>query len=152
MRISRKAYVRGHFYFSPHSGRGYSKILHRRGARVAWQSCPRRNPIAVAFVEPVTEGLEFPREDWPLHITLVKFDVDGAESPPEAAQEAAPGDPLAGWIASLIERGPSPRRWAAALPWGGEAGFGRTRPIPGSLIEPGGPLQGPTPPALKEQR
>jgi hypothetical protein len=151
MRKSRKAYVRGHFHFSPHSGRGYSKILHRRGARVAWQTCPMRNPIAVAFVEPVTEGLEFLREDWPFHITLVKFDVAGAESPPEAAQEAARGDPLAGWIASLIERSVAEALGSSGTVCG-EAGFGRTRPIPGSLIEPGGPLQGLTPPALKEQR
>ena len=42
---------------------------------MAWHTFPMRNLIAVAFVEPVAEGLEFPRDDWPLHITLVKFDV-----------------------------------------------------------------------------
>ncbi len=46
-----------------------------------------RNLIAVAFMEPVTEGLEFPRDDWPLHITLVKFDV---VEPRQEADAAAP--------------------------------------------------------------
>ena len=40
-----------------------------------------RNLIVVAFVEPVAEGLEFPRDDWPFHITLVKFDVAARDSP-----------------------------------------------------------------------
>src|SRR6476469_6234667 len=42
-----------------------------------WQTMPMRNLIVVAFVEPVTEGMEFARDAWPLHITLVKFDVVG---------------------------------------------------------------------------
>ena len=36
---------------------------------------PMRNLIFVAFVEPVAEGQVFPRTDWPLHITLLRFDV-----------------------------------------------------------------------------
>ncbi|WP_309107473.1 hypothetical protein [Arthrobacter sp.] len=34
-----------------------------------------KNLILVAFLEPVTRGAEFPRARWPLHMTLVKFDV-----------------------------------------------------------------------------
>jgi hypothetical protein len=30
-----------------------------------------RNLIFVPFVEPVEEGQDFPRTEWPLHITLV---------------------------------------------------------------------------------
>ena len=62
-----------------------------------------RNLIAVAFVEPVAEGLEFPRDDWPLHLTLVKFDVVKAgvvksgvvEPGQETRAEPAPGTPKA---------------------------------------------------------
>ena len=74
-----------------------------------------RNLIAVAFVEPVAEGLEFPRDDWPLHLTLVKFDVVkfdvvkfGAVEPREEAgtepEPDAPAsvDPLAERIATLM--------------------------------------------------
>ncbi len=67
-----------------------------------------RNLIVVAFLEPVTEGLEFPRDDWPLHVTLAKFDVDGADT------ATVPGpDQLAGRIAGVIGRRRSSRRSAA---------------------------------------
>ncbi|MET4093754.1 hypothetical protein [Arthrobacter sp. UYCu712] len=56
-----------------------------------------RNLIVAAFLEPVTDGLEFPRDDWPLHVTLARFDVDGPGS------ASAPGpDQLAGRIAGLM--------------------------------------------------
>jgi hypothetical protein len=100
-----------------------------------------RNLIAVAFVEPVTEGLEFPRENWPLHITLVKFDVVGPQSLPETTPGAAPGDPLAERIASLMA-GPVAEALGSSVTVGDEAGFGRAETIPVSLIEPSGPLQG----------
>ncbi|WP_427134804.1 2'-5' RNA ligase family protein [Pseudarthrobacter sp. S9] len=95
-----------------------------------------RNLIAVAFVEPVTEGLEFPRDDWPLHITLVKFDVVA----PEAA-EPAPDDPLADRIAALMAA-PVAAALGSSVAVRGEAGFGRAGSIPVSLIEPSERLQG----------
>ena len=119
-----------------------------------------RNLIAVAFVEPVTEGLEFPRDDWPLHITLVKFDVvephreagtpagttgDAAAEPaPEPGGEPSaapgPGDPLAGTIATLMAE-PVAAALGSQVMVGGEAGFGRAGSIPVNLIEPSAELQ-----------
>mgnify|MGYP003868877335 FL=1 len=119
-----------------------------------------RNLIAVAFVEPVTEGLEFPRDDWPLHITLVKFDVveprqkagtpagttaDAAAEPaPEPGVEPGaapgPGDPLAGTIAALMAE-PVAAALGSHVIVGGEAGFGRAGSIPVNLIEPSAELQ-----------
>lgn len=112
-----------------------------------------RNLIAVAFLEPVTEGLEFPRDDWPLHITLVKFDVVAQETGPGAAPEtspeaspgdvpeAAPADALAERIATLMEA-PVAAALGSRVTVGFEAGFGRGESIPVSLIEPSEPLQG----------
>jgi hypothetical protein len=111
-----------------------------------------RNLIAVAFVEPVTEGLEFPRDDWPLHITLVKFDVvephreagTPAGTTWDAAAEPAPeprgGDPLAGTIATLMAE-PVAAALGSQVMVGGEAGFGRAGSIPVNLIEPSAELQ-----------
>jgi hypothetical protein len=92
-----------------------------------------RNLILVAFIEPVTEGLVFPRDDWPLHITLVKFDVD-------AKSGAGPEAGLADRIAELIDR-PVRAALGTALTIGAEAAFGRLESIPVSLVEPSGPLQ-----------
>lgn len=104
-----------------------------------------RNLIAVAFLEPVTEGLEFPRDDWPLHITLVKFDVVAQEAPaepgPEDVPAAVPGDPLAERIASLMES-PVAAALGSTVTVGFEAGFGRAESTPVSLIEPSEPLHG----------
>jgi hypothetical protein len=141
MRTSRKAYVRGHFHFSPHWGRGYSKILRRGHAGAAWQTCPMRSLIAVAFVEPVTEGLEFPREGWPLHITLVKFDVVGPKSLPETTPRPAADDSLAARIASLMEP-PVAEALGSSVTVGSDAGFGRAGSVPVSLIDPSPALQG----------
>ncbi len=118
-----------------------------------------RNLIAVAFVEPVAEGLEFPRDDWPLHLTLVKFDVvefdvvefdvaksDAVEprreagSEPEPGTPPAPGDPLAEHIATLMA-GPVAAALGCRMSVGGEAGFGRAGSIPVNLIEPSQQLQ-----------
>ena len=119
-----------------------------------------RNLIAVAFVEPVTEGLEFPRDDWPLHITLVKFDVvepqkeagTPAGTPVDAAAEPAPepggepsaapgpGDSLAGTIATLMAE-PVAAALGSQVMVDGEAGFGRAGSIPVNLIEPSTELQ-----------
>lgn len=101
-----------------------------------------RNLIVVAFLEPVAEGLEFPRDDWPLHITLVKFDV--ADASPAAAAEAdhepPAGDPLAERIAGLMAE-PVAAALGSRVTAGSEAGFGRSGLIPVNLIEPSLPLQ-----------
>jgi hypothetical protein len=105
-----------------------------------------RNLIAVAFVEPVVEGLEFPRDDWPLHITLVKFDVvepigdAGAAPIADAAAAPGPGDPLADTIVALMAE-PVTAALGARLTVGGQAGFGRAGSIPVNLIEPSDQLQ-----------
>ena len=103
-----------------------------------------RNLIAVAFVEPVAAGLEFPRDDWPLHLTLVKFDVAGPRQ--EAGAEPAPsmppaqGDPLADHIAALMAD-PVAAALGCRVNVGGEAAFGRAGSIPVNLIEPSEQLQ-----------
>ena len=88
-----------------------------------------RNLILVAFTEPVTDGLVFPRDDWPLHITLVKFDVDPML-----------GEDLTERIAALIDQ-PVRAALGARLTIGADAGFGRRESIPVSLVEPSQPLQ-----------
>ncbi|MFF1252238.1 2'-5' RNA ligase family protein [Pseudarthrobacter sp. NPDC058329] len=85
-----------------------------------------RNLILVAFVEPVSDGLVFLRTQWPLHITLVRFDVD---SDTAAEQVAAVSAPHAG--AAL----------GANLTVGEYAGFGRNGSVPVSLIQPQKDLQ-----------
>jgi hypothetical protein len=119
-----------------------------------------RNLIAVAFVEPVTEGLEFPRDDWPLHITLVKFDVveprqeadstagatadAAADRAPEAGDAPSgapvPGDRFAGKIATIMAE-PVSAVLGCQVTVGGEARFGRNGSIPVNLIEPDEQLQ-----------
>jgi len=103
-----------------------------------------RNLIAVAFVEPVAEGLEFPRDDWPLHLTLIKFDVveprQEAGTEPEPGTPPASGDPLAEQIATLMTD-PVTAALGCRLSVDGEAGFGRAGSIPVNLIEPSEQLQ-----------
>ncbi|MBT2597038.1 2'-5' RNA ligase family protein [Arthrobacter sp. ISL-72] len=95
-----------------------------------------RNLILVAFVEPVTDGLVFPREDWPLHITLVRFDVK-----PAAASDGGGGEAeLTDRIARLIER-PVQAALGTRLTIGADAGFGRLGSTPVSLVEPDRTLQ-----------
>ncbi|MDF9750067.1 hypothetical protein M2428_001511 [Arthrobacter sp. ES3-54] len=125
----------------------------------AWQTFPMRNLIAVAFVEPVAEGLEFPRDDWPLHLTLVKFDVvtsdvvksgalkfDVVDPRQDAGTEREPGappasgDPLTEQIATLMTD-PVAAALGCRLSVDGEAGFGRAGSIPVNLIEPSEQLQ-----------
>jgi hypothetical protein len=88
-----------------------------------------RNLIFVAFVEPVTEGLLFPRSAWPLHITLVRFDVDSPAAASVAARIGELADPYA--TAAL----------GAGLTVGEDAGFGRNGSVPVSLIQPQPDLQ-----------
>jgi hypothetical protein len=95
---------------------------------------PTRNLIFVAFVEPVADGLVFPRSEWPLHITLVRFDVGspaGADPTERVAGLAAPHA-----LAAL----------GAGLTVGEDAGFGRNGSVPVNLIQPQPDLQ-----ALHEQ-
>ncbi|GAA2126865.1 hypothetical protein GCM10009825_04390 [Arthrobacter humicola] len=101
-----------------------------------------RNLIAVAFVEPVVEGLEFPRNDWPLHITLVKFDVVELQAAAGAQIETPPGsgDPLAAKISALMAD-PVAAALGCRVRVGGEARFGRAGSIPVNLIEPNEHLQ-----------
>lgn len=89
----------------------------------------------VAFLEPVTEGLEFPREDWPLHVTLAKFDVVGPESEPAPVPDLL-ARRIAGAMEPLVEAALGARIIAGA-----EAGFGRAGRTPVTLILPSGPLQ-----------
>ncbi|MCU1568505.1 MAG: hypothetical protein JWQ56_3442 [Pseudarthrobacter sp.] len=88
-----------------------------------------RNLIFVAFIEPVTEGLVFPRTDWPLHITLVRFDA-------AATDGADPADRLA-----ALAEAPAGAALGASLTAGDDAGFGRHGSVPVSLIEPQQDLQ-----------
>lgn len=117
---------------------------------------PMRNLIVVAFLEPVTEGMEFPRDAWPLHITLVKFDVvepppqgdgppsegdDGAGGPESSDAAAVGDDALAARVAGLMDA-PVRAALGSTVTVGGEAGFGRGGSVPVSLIEASAPLQG----------
>ncbi|WP_347109114.1 2'-5' RNA ligase family protein [Paenarthrobacter sp. S56] len=89
-----------------------------------------RNLIWVAFTEPVHEGLVFPRSDWPLHITLLRFDVgnDG-------------GADVAGVLADLAEV-PINGALGTEVTVGEDAGFGHLGSIPVSLIKHNPLLQG----------
>jgi len=106
-----------------------------------------RNLILVAFIESVAEGLVFPRDDWPLHITLVKFDVD-VESDDEVKSAVdmksddggGHGAGLAERIAGLIDRSVR-AALGASLTIGADAGFGRLGSVPVSLVDPSRPLQ-----------
>lgn len=91
---------------------------------------PMRNLIWVAFTEPVHPGLVFPRSDWPLHITLLRFDVG-----PELSADV---DDV---LADLAEA-PVKGALGTRLRVGEEAGFGHLGSIPVSLIEHNPLLQG----------
>ncbi|UKA50071.1 2'-5' RNA ligase family protein [Arthrobacter sp. FW305-123] len=89
-----------------------------------------RNLIWVAFTEPVEQGLVFSRSDWPLHITLLRFDV-GADLSADVADV----------LADLAEA-PVKGALGTLLTVGEEAGFGHMGSIPVSLIEHNPLLQG----------
>lgn len=93
-----------------------------------------RNLIFVAFVEPVAEGQVFPRTDWPLHITLVRFDVRFDAATTGSAD-------VAERIAGLADA-PAAAALGTALAVGEDAAFGRNGSVPVSLIEPQQDLQG----------
>jgi hypothetical protein len=99
-----------------------------------------RNLILVAFVEPVTEGLVFPRDNWPLHITLVRFDVDVKHDEGTKHDGGGQDASLANRIAGMID--PSVRAaLSTRLTIGDDAGFGRLESVPVSLVEPSPALQ-----------
>jgi 2'-5' RNA ligase len=85
-----------------------------------------RNLIMVAFIEPVWEGQEFLRTDWPLHITLVRFDVtdDGGTAR----------------FASLAEV-PAKQALGSVLSIGGDHHFGHQGSVPVSLVKDDPALQ-----------
>ena len=91
---------------------------------------PMRNLIWVAFTEPVRPGLVFPRSDWPLHITLLRFDV-GTDVSADVADV----------LADLAEA-PVQGALGTQLIIGEEAGFGHMGSIPVSLVEQNPLLQG----------
>jgi hypothetical protein len=95
---------------------------------------PVRNLIFVAFVEPVADGSVFRRTDWPLHITLVRFDVDSTDGADPTERVTALAD------------APARTALGANLKVGEDAGFGRNGSVPVSLIQPQPDLQ-----ALHEQ-
>ncbi|MFF1383957.1 hypothetical protein ACFVWT_10385 [Arthrobacter sp. NPDC058288] len=105
-----------------------------------------RNLILVAFIEPVSDGLVFPRDDWPLHITLVRFDVDlqsgDADTSVDAGNDDGGGQSagLADRIAGLIDK-PVRAALGSGLTIGEDAGFGRQGSVPVGLVQPSRPLQ-----------
>lgn len=119
-----------------------------------------RNLVAVAFVEPVSAGQVFARDAWPLHITLVRFDVadppaeakdddGGYRAPASGAAPSASGSPETGPqetdpLADEVARRMDPVVRAAlgeVLTAGEPANFGRNGSIPVTLIEPNERLQ-----------
>ncbi|TLM75418.1 2'-5' RNA ligase family protein [Pseudarthrobacter sp. NamB4] len=90
---------------------------------------PMRNLIFVAFVEPVAECGVFPRTEWPLHVTLVRFDVDSPAGADPAERVAGLAEPPA--LAAL----------GTQLSVGEDAGFGRNGSVPVSLVHPQPNLQ-----------
>ncbi|TLM81415.1 2'-5' RNA ligase family protein [Pseudarthrobacter sp. NamE2] len=88
-----------------------------------------RNLIFVAFVEPVADGAVFLRTDWPLHITLVRFDAGSRDSPDPTKRVAD----LAG--------GPAEAALGAHLLVGEDAAFGRNGSVAVSLVKPHPALQ-----------
>ncbi|WP_457951098.1 2'-5' RNA ligase family protein [Pseudarthrobacter sp. alpha12b] len=88
-----------------------------------------RNLIFVAFVEPVADGQVFPRTDWPLHITLVRFDAASTDTADVAERIAGHAGTTA--AAAL----------GAKLTVGEDAAFGRNGSVPVNLVEPHPALQ-----------
>ncbi len=96
-----------------------------------------RNLIMVVFTEEVAEGLVFPRDDWPLHITLLRFDLETVEPDPSA-------DGVPDVVQQLAELAAAPVAGAlgAELTVGTEERFGRQGSIPVSLVDHHPLLQG----------
>jgi hypothetical protein len=90
---------------------------------------PLRNLIFVAFVEPVAGDAVFPRTDWPLHVTLVRFDAGSPDSADAADRVAALAD------------APARAALGARLAVAEDAAFGRNGSVAVSLVEPHPALQ-----------
>ncbi|MBT2565008.1 2'-5' RNA ligase family protein [Arthrobacter sp. ISL-85] len=88
-----------------------------------------RNLIFVAFLEPVADGQVFLRTEWPLHITLVRFDA-GRQDSADVTER----------IAGLADA-PAAAALGAALTVGEDAAFGRNGSVPVNLIQPQPDLQ-----------
>jgi hypothetical protein len=86
----------------------------------------------VAFVEPVAEGQVFPRTDWPLHITLVRFDMRFDAGAAATTNTQDPAD-VAERIAGLADA-PVAAALGAGLTVGEDAAFGRNGSVPVNLI------------------
>jgi 2'-5' RNA ligase superfamily len=90
---------------------------------------PMRNLIFVVFVEPVADGQVFPRTDWPLHITLVRFDAGNTAG-------ANPAERIAG-----LAEAPASAALGIPLTVGQDAAFGRNGSVPVNLVDPHPALQ-----------
>jgi len=80
--------------------------------------------VVVVFVRPVPAGHTFPRSDWPLHITLARF--DSKETPSGIAER------VGGTVSGLL---------GFDVRTGADDFFGRNRSVPVSLVEPHPQLQ-----------
>jgi 2'-5' RNA ligase len=80
--------------------------------------------VAVVFVQPVQAGFTFPRAEWPLHLTLARFDT----------RESA--DAIRTRIGPALAAGLG---FTARI--GQDALFGRSGTVPVSLVEPHPKLQ-----------
>jgi hypothetical protein len=85
-----------------------------------------RNLIMVAFVEPVAEGQVFLRTEWPLHITLVRFDLRNDD---DTARFAAHAEV------------PAKQALGTVLTVGADDRFGYRGSVPVSLVEADPALQ-----------
>lgn len=95
-----------------------------------WETFLMRNLILVVFVEAVADGLVFPRTDWPLHITLLRFDVEPSEDGDVAERLGElVTTPVRGALGTMLTIGP-------------DDGFGHQGSIPVSLVERHPILQG----------
>ncbi|WP_306901528.1 2'-5' RNA ligase family protein [Arthrobacter sp. B1I2] len=88
-----------------------------------------RNLIFVVFVEPVADCQVFPRTEWPLHITLVRFDAGSTDGADVAESIAGLADP------------PAAAALGTMLTVGADAAFGRNGSVPVNLVEPHPALQ-----------
>ncbi|WP_247041556.1 2'-5' RNA ligase family protein [Arthrobacter rhizosphaerae] len=93
------------------------------------------NLILVAFLEPVALGGEFPSGRWPLHITLVKFDVGSSPG-----GEAGGRDEVAARVVASVD-GAVKTALGTRLTIGDEAGFGLRQLVPVNVVEPHPRLQ-----------
>jgi hypothetical protein len=80
--------------------------------------------VAVVFVQPVDAGFAFPRTEWPLHVTLARFDTKESAD----VVRSRIGAPLAAGLGFSVRIGE-------------DALFGRSGAVRVSLVEPDARLQ-----------